>query len=279
MVPRIFGPYEAIRRDYSIEEFLGDCADLGVTRSVYVQTNWAPDRYEDEVAWVQGVANRTDWPHACVAYADMMSDDVRPQLDRLAGYQIVRGIRMQLHWHQIAAYRFAPTPDQLNAVNFRRNVDRLREYGFSFDLQLFPAQLADGARVAAEHPDVRFVLIHAGMLVDTAPNSLAEWTAGMALLADQPNVFVKLSGLGTFVRANDREHIAPIVSHCVETFGAERCMFGSNFPIEKIWSDYGSLLRSYEHAIETLSPKERNAVLAETAMSFYRLETGEKGDR
>src|SRR4029077_18524028 len=84
MQPRIFGPYEAIRRDYPIREYLDDLAGCGVTQSVYVQTNWAKERFEDEAAFVQQTADAHGFPHAIVAYADMDTGDVRPQLDRLA---------------------------------------------------------------------------------------------------------------------------------------------------------------------------------------------------
>jgi predicted TIM-barrel fold metal-dependent hydrolase len=67
MQPRIFGPYEPIRRDYPIGEFRDDLAGSGVVRSVYVQTNWANGRFEDEAAWVQQTANENGWPHAHVA--------------------------------------------------------------------------------------------------------------------------------------------------------------------------------------------------------------------
>ena len=100
MQPRIFGPYEPIRRDYPIEEFRADLDGLGVVKSVYVQTNWSPEAYEEEAAWVQRTADKTGWPHAIVAYADMSADDARPQLDRLSRYPLVHGVRMQLHWHE-----------------------------------------------------------------------------------------------------------------------------------------------------------------------------------
>src|SRR4029078_722391 len=64
MVPRIFGPYEPIRRDYPISEYLADTAGSGVVQSVYVQATWAKDHFEDEVAWVQRAADETGWPHA-----------------------------------------------------------------------------------------------------------------------------------------------------------------------------------------------------------------------
>ena len=93
MQPRIFGPYEPIRRDYPIEEFRTDLDGLSVVKSVYVQTNWSPEAYEDEAAWVQRTADKAGWPHAIVAYADVGADDVRPQLDRLSRYPLVRGAR------------------------------------------------------------------------------------------------------------------------------------------------------------------------------------------
>ena len=70
MQPRIFGPYEAIRRDYPIGEYLADIAGSGVTQSVYVQANWAKDAFEDEVAYVQQAADETGFPQGIVGYAD-----------------------------------------------------------------------------------------------------------------------------------------------------------------------------------------------------------------
>jgi predicted TIM-barrel fold metal-dependent hydrolase len=111
MQPRIFGPYEAIRRDYPIGEYLADIAGCGVTRSVYVQANWAKDRFEDEVAYVQQAADETGFPQGIVGYADFLANDVRPQCDRLTKYRGMRGLRMQLQWHENPQYRFAAEPD------------------------------------------------------------------------------------------------------------------------------------------------------------------------
>jgi predicted TIM-barrel fold metal-dependent hydrolase len=183
MQPRIFGPYESIRRDYPIEEFRADLAGAGVAKSVYVQTNWAPGAYEDEAAWVQRTAERTGWPHAIVAYADFGADDVRPQLDRLSRYPLVRGARMQLHWHENPQYRFAARRDLVADPRIRRNVGCLADYGLSFDLQVFAPQMADAADLAESCPKVVFVLQHAGMLEDLSLAGRAEWRAGMVCLA------------------------------------------------------------------------------------------------
>lgn len=269
MQPRIFGPYEPIRRDYPIEEYLDDLKGTGVTRSVYVQTNWPNGQFEDEAAWVQQTADAHGWPHAIVAYADFFVDDVRPQLDRLNRYPLVRGVRMQLHWHENPLYRFAARPDLCTDPVIRRNIGHLADYGWSFDLQVFAPQTAAG--LAESCPDVTFILQHAGMLQDLSPQGRAAWRAGMARLAQCPNVVSKLSGLGTFIHRNDAAHIASVVIDTVAIFGAERCLFGSNFPIEKLWTSYRDLIAAFKAAAERLSREQREAIFSTTAARVYRL--------
>jgi predicted TIM-barrel fold metal-dependent hydrolase len=271
MQPRIFGPYEPIRRDYSVTEYLDDIAGSDVLRSVYVQTNWPNDRFESEAAWVQQTANENGWPHALVAYADFSVDDVHPQLDRLARYPLVRGARMQLHWHENPLYRFAVRPDLCSDPVIRRNVGRLAEYGWSFDLQVFAPQMAEAAMLAESCPEVTFVLQHAGMLEDLSSEGRAAWRAGMTRLARCPNVVSKLSGLGTFIHRNDLAHIADVLDDTVAIFGAERCLFGSNFPIEKLWTSYRDLVDAYRTATAHLRPEQRHAIFAATARCVYRL--------
>ncbi len=271
MQPRIFGPYEPIRRDYNIGEYLDDLAGTGVTRSVYVQTNWAKEDFESEAAWVQLTADEHGWPHAMVAYADFSVDDVRPTLERLARYPLVRGVRMQLHWHQNPLYRFAARADLCLDPLIQRNVARLADYGWTFDLQVFAAQMTGAAALARACPNITFILQHAGMLEDLSPDGRAAWRAGMEQLADCPNVVSKLSGLGTFIHRNDPVHVADVMRETVAMFGAERCLFGSNFPVEKLWTSYRGLLEAYRAAIPELGEDQRNAIFRSTATRVYRL--------
>ncbi len=272
MQPRIFGSYEPIRRDYRIEEYLEDIADKGVTKSVYVQTNWAKARFVDEAAWVQATADETGWPHAIVAYADFTAVDVRPQLDQLTKYPLVRGVRMQLHWHENPQYRFASRPDLTADSALRQNVARLADYGWSFDLQVFAPQMADAAGLAEACPDVTFVLQHAGMLEDLSEPGRAEWRAGMERLARCPNVVAKVSGLGTFIHRNDQGYIHAVVGETVALFGPERCLFGSNFPIEKLWTTYPHLMAAYRKALAPLGAAAEAAIFQDTATRIYQLD-------
>ncbi|HZP21676.1 MAG TPA: amidohydrolase family protein, partial [Bauldia sp.] len=242
-----------------------------VVKSVYVQANWAPENAEAEVAFVQRTADETGWPHAIVGYADLLSADVRPALDRLVRHPRLRGVRMQLHWHRNPQYRFARHADIADDPQFRRNFAALGDYGLSFDLQVFAPQMEGAWRLATDFPKTTFILQHAGMLEDLSDGGRAEWRAAMRKLASAPNVVSKLSGLGTFTHRNDPAAIAWIVKETAALFGPLRCLFGSNFPIEKLWTDFASLVRAYRDAMAGYSAAERAAMLSETAVRVYRI--------
>jgi predicted TIM-barrel fold metal-dependent hydrolase len=93
----------------------------------------------------------------------------------------------------------------------------------------------------------------------------------MVRLAACPNVVSKLSGLGTFIHRNDPAHIADVMRETVRIFGPGRCLFGSNFPVEKLWTSYAALVEAYRHAAASLSEKDQRAILHDTAMRVYRI--------
>jgi predicted TIM-barrel fold metal-dependent hydrolase len=270
-VPRIFGPYEPICRDYPIEEFRADTDGCDVVKSVYVQTNWPAGQSLDEAQWVQSVSDTTGWPHANVAHADLADPDCGALIRRLAGLKATRGIRQQLHWHQNPQYRFAPHPEVMNDPNWRRGLKHLAEHNLLFEIQLFTSQMAHGAALARAFPETVFVLEHAGMLEDMSEPGWKSWREGMQALAAEPNMNVKLSGLGTFVHACRADVMGPIIRETVALFGADRCVYGSNFPIEKLWTDYRTFYRTFRSCIEHLTEAEQRAILHDTAARLYRI--------
>ncbi len=270
MVPRIFGPYEPIRRDYPLAEYLAEAAPCGITSSVYVQTNWPLGRALDEVAWLRDVHAETGWPTAVVGSADLFDAGAADVLRRQAALTpLVRGTRLQLHWHERPEFRFAEAPDRMKDATFRRNLATLAELGWLFELQVFPAQMADAADLAGDFPEITFVLVHAGMPVGS--DAVAEWTRGMRLLAERPNVVVKLSGQGTFVHRVDRALIERVTATCLDLFGSGRCMWGSNLPIEKLWTDLRTLLTAWQDALAGRTVEEVHDVFTATATRVYRL--------
>ena len=271
-VPRIFGEYEKLRRDYPVEDFLADLKGTGVVKSVYVQSNWLPGREVEEVEYVQEAASRSGWPHAIVSFVNFQNEDA-PQVmaAQAKASPLMRGVRQQLHWHANPQYRFASTPDQMNTPMFRKNFALLEERGWLFELQVFASQMADGAALAKAFPGTTIVLEHAGMLEDRSPEGRKAWREGMKRLAGEPNMHTKFSGLGTFIRRNDPQHIADIVGETLELFGAQRCVWGSNFPVESLWTDYAPIVTAIRAALAPYPEADRRAVLHDTAKRLYRL--------
>jgi len=183
----------------------------------------------------------------------------------------MRGLRMQLQWHKNPQYQFASAPDLARDPTLQKNVARLADYGWSFDLQVFAGQMPGAAELAASAPKVTFILQHAGMIEDLSPEGWDEWRKGMRLLASRPNIVSKLSALGTFIHKNDPAHIATVVHETIDIFGPERCLFGSNFPVEKLWTEYADLITAYRKAIEPLGEAVARAALHDTAARVYRL--------
>jgi len=274
MQPRIFGAYEPIRRDYPIAEYLADSTGTGVAASVYCQTNWPPKGELTEVEWVDQEAKRSNGVlQGMTAYCNLLAEDAPEMLAAEAkASKLVRGIRMQLHWHENPLYRFAPRPDLMHEPLFRKNLARLQDYNWLFELQVFTSQMKDAAQLIRDFPGINFVLLHAGMLEDLSADGRAAWQEGMQRLAALPNLYVKLSGLGTFIHRVDQAHIADIALPTIAMFGAERCVFGSNFPIEKLWSSYAELVKAYRGALATLPEADQARVFSGTARQLYRLE-------
>lgn len=131
--------------------------------------------------------------------------------------------------------------------------------------------MTGAAKLAEACPDVTFILQHSGMLEDLSNAGWQSWRENMTVLARQANVVTKLSAYGTFIHKNDPEHIAKMIMETEQVFGAERCLFGSNFPIEKIWTSYKELVDAFIAGASGLDQKKQEAIFNQTASRVYRL--------
>ncbi|MBB4846233.1 putative TIM-barrel fold metal-dependent hydrolase [Paucibacter oligotrophus] len=269
--PRIFGPYEGIRRDYLATEYMEDLASWRVEKSVYVQCNWDPKRAVEETRWVQKVADEVGFPHGIVAYADLRRPDVDAQLDAHAACANLCGIRQQIHWHENPHWAYVEQADLFNTPQWQDGLRKVAARGLAFDLQIFPSQMKAICAVVEKFPDLPFVLNHAGMLNDRSELGLARWRDGMRHLAQQPHVVVKFSGLNTFEHRCAADLMRPIVQESLEQFGAQRCMYGSNFPIEKLWTTYQGYVADLIEAIGVVTQEELDAIFFSTAARIYKL--------
>jgi L-fuconolactonase len=183
-----------------------------------------------------------------------------------------------------------PRPRMLAEPSVREAYRCLGRFGLTFDAWVYHPQLSEAAELAASFPDTPIVLNHFGSPILGGPNAgrpaevFAEWRSGMAALASHQNVHVKLGALpvrrsGAARQADPRplssEEIAtawrPFFEVCVEQFGADRCMFESNFPVQKRWCSYAVLWNACKRLAAGASTAEKSALFGATAARVYRL--------
>jgi predicted TIM-barrel fold metal-dependent hydrolase len=271
-IPRMFGDYFGLRRDYPVEEFMADVTPQGVVKSVHVTANWGLDRSLDESRWLQSVADQHGFPHGIVAQVDLADPDIEAKLKAHQQFPNVRGVRQMLYWDPLPVRQAVPRPDYCNDPQFRRGFALLDKYDLSFELQVYAPQAAYAVELIKAFPKVRMILVHAGMLTERTPAAIDEWRGALtAMAAASSNLHVKLSGLGMYSLGVTYPQVRQVVRDCIQIFGADRTIYGSNFPLEKLHASYPDFFGHYRKVMAEYTEAEQRAVFHDNAVRFYRL--------
>ena len=231
-----------------------------------------------------------------VGHADLcLGERVRPVLEAhvRAGGGRFRGVRFISAWHPDPAARASlanPPPHVLGHPGFRAGFAQLSPLGLSFDAWMYHTQVPELVELARAFPDTAIVLNHVGGAIGIGPYAgkrdqvFAEWRANMRALASCLNVHVKLGGLGMRLfgfdfgsapRPASSEQLAqawrPYIETCIEAFGTQRCMFESNFPVDKGSCSYAVLWNAYKRIAANASDADKQWLFSATAGKVYRL--------
>ena len=272
-VTRFFGDPTPIQRNYLVSDFQDDIGDLPLTRSVHIQVGADLSDTVTETRWLQSEAEHAPRgiSGAIVAFCELAAKDADETLDAHAEFSNLRGIR-QIVGRSPDEDSDSETGRLLDNPVWRRNLANLPSRQLSFDLQLIPAQVPAIAEILAGIPDLRVALCHCGSPHDQSAAGLAFWRKGLARLAKLPNVCCKLSGFCMFDHDWNAERVKSTALAALDIFGIDRCMFGSNFPIEKLYVSYQVLYECYMDIIDSFSASEQEALMTGNAIQFYRLE-------
>jgi predicted TIM-barrel fold metal-dependent hydrolase len=258
-----------------------------------------------EVEFVQGLAAASSSglyvpgraAAAIVGHADLNLDErVEPVLEALqaASPNRFRGIRHSVTWdphpevENTAAHNIQ---GQLASDSFRSGARVLARKGLSFEGWMYFPQLPELADFARAVPDLTIILNHIGGLLRVGPYAnrddevLATWRSGVAAVAACPNVNIKLGGIGMPRTGFDwhardvpigseelAESMAPLMNYCIEQFGADRSMFESNFPVDKVSYSYNVMYNAFKRLSKGYSADERAAMFHDTAARVYRID-------
>jgi L-fuconolactonase len=295
---------------YMMAELLEDLASgHNIVATVFMQCGWqhradGPQDFrpvgETEVVSAISVLSASGAygpSRACagiVGFADLRSEQLEAVLEahKAAGRGRFRGIRHISAWDDsiVPTTSVVPPPGLLRDPSFLRGLKQLGVMGLTYDSWQYHPQLKDVLAVAREAPGTQIVIDHVGGPLGGGPFRgrrdavFAEWAADMKQLAGCPNVFVKLGGLAMPVNGFDYDKDAkpptstrmaedwkPWMQTCIELFGPERCMFESNFPVDKGMCSYPVLWNAFKRIASGASAQEKAALFHDTAARFYSL--------
>ncbi|MDF3836696.1 amidohydrolase family protein [Cupriavidus basilensis] len=288
---------------YSLDDFGRDVAGgHNIVKTVYLEcfSNYRTEgpahvRPVGEVEWVMSQVSDDRLMSGIIGHADMtLGADVGEVLDahRAAGGARFKGIRHSVSWDPNPGVYYTPRKPPAGLLlndAFGKGVAELSRRGLIFETLRYFHQLSELSMLARAHPDLTIVLCHLGGPAATGPYErrraevMAEWSAGLKKVAEHHNIVLKLGGIGRRAAAEQKlfdgprssEHIAaywgPELRFCIETLGPDRCMFESNFPVDRKLCDYVTLWNVFKRITSDLSPAERRCLFEGTARRTYRL--------
>jgi L-fuconolactonase len=250
----------AIRRDFLPADLAPLLASSGIDGVVAVQT----DQSVAETEFLLGLSVQHAFIKGVVGWIDLPASDLARHLARWSGNVRLKGFR---HIAQGEPDEFLLRDDVV------RGITTIGRLGYSYDVLIYPRQLAAAERLVSRCPDVRFILDHCGK-PPIASADLATWRTGFIALAEHENVCCKLSGLVTeasWSSWSDKQ-LVPVLDTALEAFGAERLMFGSDWPVCLLAAGYARVADSVRQWAAPLSETERSCIFGGTAISAYQLE-------
>jgi L-fuconolactonase len=257
--------FPLLNRNYLVEDFQKASAGCGVVGGVFVQCDCAAEESIAEAQWVASLVKKGLAVQGIVAHAPVeLGASVRSHLVELARIPLVHGIRRLLQGEKKAGVCLQPS--------FIAGVQALAEFKFSFDICVRRDQLADAIALVRACPQVSFVLDHFGN-PDIKNKIMEPWRAQITELSQLPNVCCKLSGIVTV--ADDKnwtpEDLTPYVDQVISSFGSSRVLFGGDWPVVLLASEYRRWVETVHLLLAKLPAIDRQKILHDNAVKVYRL--------
>jgi predicted TIM-barrel fold metal-dependent hydrolase len=250
-------------RNYLISDYLAATKGLGVVQAVYMEVDVAPEQQLAEAEEVAAVCKRGDTPtRAAVISGRPASDGFAEYIKRFKGSPYVKGLRQVLHGE-------GTKPGYCLDRKFIAGVRLLGDLGLRYDLCMRHAELPDAARLVGECKGTRFVLDHCG---NPDLKRHERWKKDLAALARHENVVCKVSGVVASAPPGWKaEDLAPVVNHTLDTFGADRVMFGGDWPVCLLGATFAEWVGALKEIVARRPAEEQRKLFHDNAAAFYGL--------
>jgi predicted TIM-barrel fold metal-dependent hydrolase len=256
----VLGNIDGIKaRRFVADELIAETRFANVSKIVHVQAALGSENPVNETAWLQEMADTTGFPHGIVGECHLANDDYAEVLERHAQFANMRGIR-----------DFGPG-DYLIDPAWQRGYRELAKYGWVCCLDSDPDHYGQAAELAREVPGATMCIDHAGFPRKRDEEYFAHWRTELAKVAACDNAVIKISGLGMCDPHWTLESWRPWVSACIELFGVERSFFGTNWPVDRLFSSYPDVIDAYAQLISGYSLDEQTALFSGNAERIFRI--------
>jgi predicted TIM-barrel fold metal-dependent hydrolase len=267
--PHRYGDHAAICRPYLPPDYRRDTAAYELAGSVYVEAEWDPNDPIGEIRYIESLRKQSGLPSVAVGQAWLDQPGVARTLEQLAAFGFVRGIR---HKPRANAAPRDTQPGGMMDSTWRQGYALLGRHGLHFELQTPWWHLHEAQVLARDFPGTPIIINHAGMPSDRSAEGLAGWRKAMRGIAQCPNVFVKISGIGLAGGRWPVEANRPVVRDTIELFGTDRCMFASNFPVDRLCASFEDIFRGFAAIVADRAPQERRKLFHDNALRLYRMQ-------
>jgi predicted TIM-barrel fold metal-dependent hydrolase len=278
MIPFRYGSYAAIRRNYLPADYRTDARGFDIRATVYVEAEWDPRDPVGETRWVHEIAAREGLPNAMVAQAWLDREDVAEVLAAQAGFPLVRSVRHKPRAAKSPREARRGEPGSMDDPRWRQGFALLERHGLHFDLQTPWWHFDAAAVLARDFPQTLLIVDHTGLPADRSPEGLAGWRRALEQLAREPNVRLKISGIGVPGVPWTAALNGAIVRDAIAIFGARRAMFASNFPVDKITATFDEIFDGFIAITAELDEADRRRLFQDTAAEVYRPVMGPTAD-
>lgn len=270
-IPFRYGDYAALKAgNYLPDDYLADAAGFNVVKTVYMEAEWDPADPLGETRWVMDLHERTGHPGAVIGQARFPAGDIAEVLAGQAACPLMRSVRQKPAAAPSPAAFRPGAPGSMADPAFRAGYARLAAHGLHFDLQTPWWHLGEAAALARDFPDTTIILNHAGLPSDRAPEGLEGWRAAMETFAAEPNAAVKISGICVPGETWTAALNGAVVRETIRLFGADQCMFASNFPVDKLIAGFGDIYSGFMDIVADLDAADQLKLFHDNADRFYR---------
>ncbi|MDB5637500.1 MAG: hypothetical protein JWP51_2408 [Bradyrhizobium sp.] len=263
-----YGDYSAIKRRYLVSDYLTDARHWQVAGTVYVEAEWDPTDPTGEMDFIAGLRRTSGYPSVAVGQIRLDEGAAEATLEKFADHDFVRSVR------QKPRANASPSDGAAGGMTdgrWREGFAALRKHELRFDLQTPWWHLHEAADLARDFPDTQIIINHAGLPADRGEAGLSAWRAAMARVAGCPNVAVKISGIGTPGLPWTVDRNRGVVLTVIDLFGIERCMFGSNFPVDNLCARFDEIYEGFDAITANFSTDDRWRLFHDNAVRIYAI--------